>query len=68
MGTITAILASAIAGHLGGMAIGGTLASRGLLGFVAEAGKAAHAARLKRKHERAQRELADWLKENGGDE
>ena len=67
MGTITAIIASAIAGHLGGMAIGGTLASRGLLGFVAEAGKAAHAARLKRKHERAQRELADWLKENGGE-
>jgi len=68
METITAIIVSAIAGHLGGMAIGGTLASRGLLGFVAETGKAAHAARLKRKHERAQRELADWLKENGGDE
>ena len=48
MGTITAIIASAIAGHLGGMAIGGTLASRGLLGFVAEAGKAAHAARPNR--------------------
>jgi len=64
MGTITALIASAIAGHLGGMAVGGTLASRGLLGFVAESGKAAHAARLKKKHERAERELADWIREN----
>ena len=50
MGTITALIASAIAGHLGGMAVGGTLASRGLLGFVGEAGRTAHAARLKKKH------------------
>ncbi len=68
MGTITAIIASAIAGHLGGMAIGGTLASRGLLGFVAEAGKAARRARLTKKHERAERELADWLRENSDNE
>ncbi len=63
MGTITAIIASAIAGHLGG-----TLASRGLLGFVAEAGKAARLARLTKKHERAERELADWLRENSDNE
>ena len=50
------------------MAIGGTLASRGLLGFVAEAGKAARLARLTKKHERAERELADWLRENSDDE
>ena len=68
MGTITALIASAIAGHLGGMAVGGTLASRGLLGFVSEAGRTAHAARLKKKHERAERELADWIRENSDNE
>ena len=50
------------------MAIGGTLASRGLLGFVAEAGKTARLASLTKKHERAERELADWLRENSDNE
>jgi len=46
----------------------GFVVEAGKAGFVVEAGKAARLARLTRKHERAQRELADWLKENGGDE
>ena len=48
--------------------IDGTLAPRGLLGFVAEAGKTARLSRLTKKHERADRELADWLREDSDNE
>lgn len=67
MGTIAGIIASFAASHLGGSALGGLLASKGWLGFVGEAGKIAARRRLKRRAEKAQQDLQNWLDAEGDD-
>jgi hypothetical protein len=66
MGTIAGIIASFAASHLGGLSIGGLLASKGWMGFAGEAGKLVVKRRIERRAKKAQQDLANWLDEQDG--
>jgi hypothetical protein len=66
MGTIAGIIASFAASHLGGLSIGGLLASKGWMGFAGEAGKLVVKRRMERRAKKAQQDLANWLDEQDG--
>ena len=68
MSAIAGLIATAIAGHLSGMALGGGLASKGWLGFASVLGEKAIELRKRRRAERAQKELDDWLEVNAREE
>lgn len=63
MGTIAGIIASFAASHLGGLSIGGLLASKGWLGFAREGGKLVLKRRMERRAKKAQDDLAAFLDE-----
>ena len=61
MSTIAGILASLVASHLGGMAIGGALGRRELFGFGVKTLLSGSQRVIKRRHERARQERVEWL-------
>ena len=67
MGTIAGIIASFAASHLGGLGLGGLMASKGWLGFAGGASKLIVRRRMERRATKAAADLESWL-ENETDE
>ena len=61
MSTIAGILASFVASHLGGMAIGGALGRKELFGFGLKTLSAVSKRAVERRYERARTEHQAWL-------
>ena len=61
MGTIAGIIASFAASHLGGLGLGGWMASKGWLGFAGSASKLIVKRRMERRAKKAAADLESWL-------
>jgi hypothetical protein len=63
MGTIAGIIASFAASHLGGLGLGGLMASKGWLGFAGSASKLIVKRRMERRAKKAAADLESWLEQ-----
>ena len=61
--TLAGILASFVASHLGGMAVGGIIGRSELFGFGFNALRFAARRRIERKQQQARSDLQQWLDE-----